>query len=64
MQSLSLTHQSTEGQPTYSQPLLRELVQDQHLGNIIHGNLYATLVYSSQGMVIPNESPIYTLQSS
>jgi hypothetical protein len=40
MQNLSLTHQSTQSQLTYSQPMLGKLMQDQHPGKITHGNLY------------------------
>ena len=71
MQSLSLTHQSTQSQPTYSQPILGQLMQDQHLGKITYGNLCGqpfqgqpTLMYTSQSMVMPNQSPVYTPQNS
>jgi hypothetical protein len=44
-------------------------MQDQHPGNITHGNLYCqpflgqpTLMYSSQNIMTPNQSPGYTPQ--
>jgi hypothetical protein len=67
MQSLSLTHQSTQSQPTYSQPMLGHMMQDQHPGKSTHGNWHGqpfkgqpTLMCSSQSMVMPNQSPVYT----
>jgi hypothetical protein len=47
--------------------MLEQLMQDQHVSKITHGNLYGqpfqcqpTLMYSSQSVVMPSQSPAYT----